>query len=289
MNKPFSLPLTALAELFCQAFKDYLVPISSDPVALAARIRQEQIDLAASLVIRVPNGELAGLALVARRSDTSRLAGMGITSPWRGQEAGQALVTRVVQEARDRGDRRMVLEVIEQNTPAVRLYEKSGFVALRRLVGYEASHIVPLPAALEEASIAEYAAAVARHGEPSLPWQLAAATSGGVTLPAVAFRSGQAVAVVVVTPDVLALRGIVVDSSCRRQGHARRLLGGLATRFPGRRWVVPAIVPVGLADDFFLFSTAFATRLSRNWKWRMICPAGSSGRRRTRVGVRRHA
>ena len=128
-EQTLSLPLTALAELFGQAFKDYLVPISSDPVALAAHIRQEQIGLAASLVIRAPNGELAGLALIARRGDTSRLAGMGITAPWRGQKAGQALVTRVVQEARDCGDRRMVLEVIEQNTPAVRLYEKSGFVA----------------------------------------------------------------------------------------------------------------------------------------------------------------
>ena len=137
-EQTLSLPLTALAELFGQAFEDYLVPISSDPVALAARIRQEQIDLAASLVVRAPNGELAGIALIARRGDTSRLAGMGITAPWRGQKAGQALVSRVVQEASERQDRRMVLEVIEQNTPAVRLYEKSGFVALRRLVGHEA-------------------------------------------------------------------------------------------------------------------------------------------------------
>ncbi len=35
-------------------------------------------------------------------------------------------------------------------------------------------------------------------------------------------------------------------------GHARRLLGGLAARFPGRRWVVPAMVPEELAADFFL-------------------------------------
>ena len=251
-EQTLSLPLTTLAELFAQAFKDYLVPISSDPVALAARIRQEQIDQAASLVIRAPNAELAGIALIARRGDTSRLAGMGITIPWRGQKAGQALVTRVLQEASERQDRRMVLEVIEQNMPAVRLYEKSGFVALRRLVGYEAPDIVPLPAALEAASIAEYAAAVARHGEPDLPWQLTAATSGAATLPAVAFRCGHATALLVVTPDVLTLRGIVVDSSCRRQGHARRLLGGLAVRFPGRRWVVPAIVPDGLATEFFL-------------------------------------
>ncbi len=253
-EQTLSLPLIALAELFGAAFKDYLVPISSDPVALAARVRQEQIDLAASVVVRTTNDELAGLALIARRGATSRLAGMGITPAWRGQKLGQALVARVVQEASERQDSRMVLEVIEQNTPAVRLYEKSGFVTLRRLVGYEAPHIAPLPAALEKASIAEYAATVAGHGEPDLPWQLTAATSGAATLPAVAFRCGQAIALLVVTPDVLTLRGIVVDSSCRGRGDARRLLGGLAARFPDRRWVVPAIVPEGLATEFFLRS-----------------------------------
>ena len=121
-EQTLSLPLTALAELFGQAFADYLVPISSDPAVLATRIRQEQIDLAASLVIRAPDGGLAGLALIARRGDTSRLAGMGITAAWRGQKVGQALVARVVREASERQDRRMALEVIEQNTPAVRLY-----------------------------------------------------------------------------------------------------------------------------------------------------------------------
>ena len=108
-EQTLSLPLTALAELFGQAFEDYLVLISSDPVALAARIRQEQIDLAASLVVRAPNGELAGIALIARRGDTSRLAGMGITAPWGGQIAGQAVFSGVWQEASERHYRGLVL------------------------------------------------------------------------------------------------------------------------------------------------------------------------------------
>lgn len=247
-----SQPLTALAEIFGQAFESYLVPISSDPLLLAARVRQEQIDLAASLVIREPNDELTGIALIARRGDTSRLAGMGVAARWRGQGRGQALVAHVLQEARTRKDQRMVLEVIEQNTPAVRLYEKSGFVISRRLVGYEASRIEPERAELEEVSIAEYAASVSTHGEPDLPWQLTAATCGAATLPSVAIRSGEAIALLVVTADTVIVRGIVVASSCRRQGHARRLLRGLAARFPDRRWVVPAIVPESLAAEFFL-------------------------------------
>lgn len=134
----------------------------------------------------------------------------------------------------------------------MRLYEKSGFVRWRRPVGYEASGLDPVPADVEKTGIAEYAAGVARHGELGLPRQLMAATVGAATLPVTAFRGGAGVALLVAATEVLTLRGIVVDSAHRRQGHARRLLRGLAARFPGRRWVVPAIVPETLADEWFL-------------------------------------
>ena len=39
-----------------------------------------------------------------------------------------------------RNDIKFVLEVIEQNTPAVKLYEKSGFKTISRLHGFEISN-----------------------------------------------------------------------------------------------------------------------------------------------------
>ena len=48
-------------------------------------------------------------------------------------------MARLIDEARARGERAMVLEVIQQNEPAVRLYTKCGFRTVRRLVGYVAS------------------------------------------------------------------------------------------------------------------------------------------------------
>lgn len=244
------LPLTTLAEVFSRVFEGYTIPISPDPSILAARIRQEQIDLVASKVVRAPSSEVVGIALVALRGNACRLAGMGIMASWRGRGVGQELMNHVLDEARARGDRRMVLEVIERNTRAVLLYERCGFVPSRRLIGYEATHIDHTSSPLEEVDIAEFAAAVARHGNAGLPWQLAPATLGAVTRPSMAFRLDKAHALVTPTAEVVTLRGVVVESRYRRRGNARSLVRGIANQFVGRRWLVPALVPETLADGF---------------------------------------
>ena len=77
----------------------------------------------------------AGIALIARRGWTSRLAAMGISLEWRGRGAGTWFINGLLREASERGEREMVLEVIEQNEPAVALYTRSGFEIVRRLVG----------------------------------------------------------------------------------------------------------------------------------------------------------
>jgi RimJ/RimL family protein N-acetyltransferase len=59
---------------------------------------------------------------------TGRL-GMGMLRPYRGQGIGKRLLDRALDAARARGVERVELEVYALNTPAVRLYEKAGFVA----------------------------------------------------------------------------------------------------------------------------------------------------------------
>jgi ribosomal protein S18 acetylase RimI-like enzyme len=48
----------------------------------------------------------------------------------RGRGAGEALVRAVVERARERGDRRIVLSSLDRMTTAHRLYERLGFVRL---------------------------------------------------------------------------------------------------------------------------------------------------------------
>src|SRR5690348_5198116 len=121
----------------CRRLAAMDMPVQVTADALAARVRAESVDLAASRVV-ARAGEPVALALVARRGWTSRLAAIGVVRGARRTGAGWFAVGHMLDEARARGDRRVVLEVIETNAPAVRLYERAGFAATRRLVGFRA-------------------------------------------------------------------------------------------------------------------------------------------------------
>jgi ribosomal protein S18 acetylase RimI-like enzyme len=93
------------------------------------------VDLELSRVI-LHAARPVGVALLARRGWTSRLAAMSILPDARGRGIGAVCVRQLLDEAKTRGDQSMTLEVIEQNEPAVRLYEKCGFAKMRRLLGF---------------------------------------------------------------------------------------------------------------------------------------------------------
>ncbi len=182
------LSLRELSTLFARSFEGYFVTVPDAPLLFDARVRSEHISLADSRVARV-EGAAVGLVLMARRGRVSRVAGMGIIPAHRHQKLGGAMLSPLMEEARARGDTRMLLEVIEQNAPAVKLYERLGFQRVRRLVGFVGTP-APEPAVLEEVE----PVVCARLLPEGLPWQLAPSTVAGLALPARAFRLGLVVA-----------------------------------------------------------------------------------------------
>lgn len=271
-----------VADALTRSYEGYVVPIRFSAEAYERRFRAEHLDPWASRLF-LRDGAPIGILLVARRGWTARIAALAFVPGARGQGLGRRVLSTAIDEARSRGDRALCLEVIETNAPAVRLYAALGFTIRRRLVGYRWS---PGPAAADGATgrtdaiaarrasgsagaagatgatadaIVEIdpidaARAVLRDGEPGLPWLLAGETLAGAAPPVRAFALGQDAFAAVSVPDDdgdFRLLGIVVPQSARRRGHASRLLRAIADAFPGRRWVVPAIVPEGFAAPFF--------------------------------------
>ncbi|HEX4384653.1 MAG TPA: GNAT family N-acetyltransferase [Myxococcales bacterium] len=244
------LTLPALAQLFTDGFRHYLLPMNFTAAALAERVCAEHIDLAASRIFWSGNTP-SGLALIARRGRVSRLAAMGIIPEARAQGVGRKLVARILEDARARGDARMRLEVFESNAPARALYERSGFSLVRRLIGYEGASIAPMAAPLEELDPARFSQVLPP--DDSLPWQLERASLAAPPTGARCFTLEQKAFAYVsgVTGQVAWLRGLFTLPGERRRGHALRLVKALAAHFPEQRVSVPPLLPEGLAAPFF--------------------------------------
>ncbi len=246
---------TALAEIMTACFQGYVVPMSIDGETFNARFRRESLDLRASRVFMEDQRPVA-LILVARRGRTARIAAMGIVPSHRAQGLGRAALGEVIGDLRRLGDRRLLLEVIDTNEPAVRLYRSLGFETLRRLIGYRRPAEAEKPSAvtdLTEVDPLSVARTVAKEGAADLPWFLAPETLAAAAAPARGLSlAGEAFAIVepAPQPSSLALRTLVVNRNARGRGLGRAMIRALAATHPGQDLLISANFPEELAPGF---------------------------------------
>jgi ribosomal protein S18 acetylase RimI-like enzyme len=237
------------------SFEGYVMPVNVTAEGYERRFRPEHVDPFASYVY-FREARPVAVVLVARRGWTSRIAAMAVAPEARGRGLGKLIMQDAIDEAVKRGDRSVLLEVFEHNTPAVKLYEGLGFRPTRRLVGY---HHDPGGAAPEvtdtlyELDPLDFARVVAREGEPGLPWMLAAETLSGAVSPARAFHLDHRAYALIGDPEanVIPLVAFVVPRAHRRNGWGTRLMQALFATYPDKAWSIPQIVPEELAPTFF--------------------------------------
>jgi len=128
-----SVSLEAYAAAITAAFEGYVVPINFTTSVLARRVRVEQQDLECSLVA-LEGGEAVGVAGLAVRGRRGWVSSFGVVPAWRRHGLGRRLMSALVERARAYGLRQLLLEVIEGNTAARRLYEGAGMRVTRDLL-----------------------------------------------------------------------------------------------------------------------------------------------------------
>jgi ribosomal protein S18 acetylase RimI-like enzyme len=250
------IPIPQLVDLVNRGFEGYFVPININEADLFTMLRRDSIDLSASRVL-IKDDEPIGLALIARRGWTSRLAAMGIVSQARNGGAGTWMMEHLIEEARARREKEMVLEVIEQNTAGVKLYQKVGFKTIRRLVGYKLKN-PPIAQGgrsdingLVEIDIRELARLVTYHGLKDLPWQLSGVTISHHMPPSRAFRLNDAYCLIS-DPEAerVVISSVLVKARSRGAGLSPILMRAVFSRFPNKVWHVPAIYPEEICAVF---------------------------------------
>lgn len=241
--------LDASANVLTRGFADYFVAIPFTAPVLLHMARTDSVDLAASRIVVRDDTPLAA-ALIARRGWTSRLAGMALVPDARRQGVGRATVMHLLAEAKARGEHAMVLEVIEQNGPAVRLYEVCGFTKRRRLLGFTAKP-AGVPAVLSPLEEIDLRAMATRVTGDDLPWQISAETVANLTPPTLAFQLNDAAVAVTRTPaGAMVIRALAVGRSREERRDATQLLVALRGKFPESTCEIKAVWPEELGEIF---------------------------------------
>ena len=262
----------ALAEIMTACFQGYVVSQILTGETFNNRFRRESLDLRASRVV-VESGRPVAVVLVARRGWNARIAAMGIVPDRRAIGLGRQLLSEVIEDLRQLGDRHLILEVIESNQSALRLYRGLGFATRRRLIGYRRPSTAggevaacPQPAELAEADILLIARRVAEDGVADLPWIMAPESLAAAASPARGYvLADLAYAIVEPAPQPsdLVLRTLVVARDARRRGLGRRMVHALAGAHPGQDLVISANFPEQLVPDFMVRAGFGTTPISQ--------------------------
>lgn len=244
----------ALAEIMTACFEGYVVAQAMTGEMFDNRFRRENLDLRISRVL-MEDGCPVAIILVARRGWTARIAAMGIVPSHRAKGLGGSALGEVISDLRVLGDRRLLLEVIDGNEPAIRLYRRLGFETRRRLIGYRRpahAENAPVAADLAEIDPRSVARIVAEEGIQDLPWIMAPETLAAAAAPARGLTLKNAAAIVEPAPQAsaIALRTLVVPRHARGKGLGRRMVLALAAAHPEQDLLISANYPEDLLPDF---------------------------------------
>ena len=150
----------------------------------------------------------------------------------------------------------MVLEVIEHNAPAVKLYQGFGFECVRRLVGYirgdnGKSAEENKGSELHNVDLNEVCRLISQYGLPALPWQLSGESISQTKPTLHAFREGPAY-VVLSNPEAehVVIWSLLVEPEARGNGLGTKMLKHVMALHEGKTWHVPAILPEELGNVF---------------------------------------
>jgi ribosomal protein S18 acetylase RimI-like enzyme len=249
----YSLP--DLVQLLNRGFEEYFISIRFTADIFSNMLRKDGIDLADSRVL-IADDQACGIALIARRPalHTSRLAAMGIAKETRGKGAGSWFMKEIVQDACERGNREMVLEVIEQNEPAVKLYQNYGFETVRRLVGYihrGKDEQENEKGDLHEIDLREMGKLIAQHGLADLPWQLSGESIPQMNPPPRAYKDDQAY-IVISNPEAehVVIWSLLVEPAARGKGLGTKILKRALATWTGKTWHIPALCPEEFGSVF---------------------------------------
>src|SRR5260370_15396772 len=128
---------TQLSDMNNTSFYGYFSPWTMTSEESAEYWRVNQADANASVSMHDQNGAFVGFSRLDTRRLRGRCGSFSIVPEFRGTGASVLLAEQMVRLAGKQGLKTLQVEVLAQNTPALKLYEKVGFRITRELLTLE--------------------------------------------------------------------------------------------------------------------------------------------------------
>jgi ribosomal-protein-alanine N-acetyltransferase len=114
---------------------------AGDPPWTAEQFRSELAGVPQTrwYVVAEKAGDVVGYAGLFNSGDTADVQTLAVIPGWQRQGVGTALLDALVAEARRRGAHELLLDVREDNAPALAFYARHGFEQLGKRRGYYAN------------------------------------------------------------------------------------------------------------------------------------------------------
>ena len=167
-----SLSLGERAKLFTSGYEGYLLPFRIDEPTLASMEQAFDLDVDASR-IALRDGAPVGLGNLGVRTEDAWIGGVGVVPGARRSGVGEAIMRALHEQARERGVKRIWLEVIDRNVGAFALYEKLGYRTVRDVEVWSLPHVEGGESAARDVPAAEVQGRIRELSAQREPWQRA--------------------------------------------------------------------------------------------------------------------
>jgi ribosomal protein S18 acetylase RimI-like enzyme len=134
------MPVEQIHEAFLDAFSEYEVKLDMSLEKLVEMMKTRDLNPDYSVGC-FDDDLLVGFILTGYREINGLKVcydgGTGVIKAYQRKGIGEMLLKEILQFLKEKGISRFVLEVLENNTPAIKLYEKQGFAKTRKLECFE--------------------------------------------------------------------------------------------------------------------------------------------------------
>lgn len=230
-----------LCDTFNAAFSDYIVPLHLTPSILEQKMQGENLQRDYSIGAFADN-DLGGFILHATDNKIHPAilynGGTGVTPTYRGQHLVQKMYDKFIPVYQQQGIRKIILEVISTNLPAIKAYTNSGFHKTRIIHSFKG--VVDIHKAAANISIKENTAPdwlpLSTFMDMTPTWSNTVDSiqrEGAFTTTWEAMINGETAGYISVHKDTRRIRNIAVAPRFRRQGIGTALLQHAAEELQG--------------------------------------------------------